>query len=146
MAGSNETPKVNLYSYNKAWNVEKKIYSIMNMILPVPINPYMVLMFFAVLLFVMVVERIIPVLMFVPSIIKYLAFPFIGATYLMKKKLDGKNPLLYLVWIIYHVLFERGKYLERFKSHADREDKLILDWNCSRGKCKEGERDNEVPD
>ena len=131
MAEINETPKVTLHSYNKAWNVEKKIYSIMNMVLPAPVNPFMVLAFIVMLLIVMALERVIPAFTLIPSIIKYLAFPFISANYLMKKKLDGKNPIKYLFGIIIHVFYERGRYIERFASHADREVVLHLDWHCS---------------
>jgi hypothetical protein len=132
--GNNEIPKINLYSYSKAWNVEKKIYSIFNMVLPAPVNPFMVLLFFVLICFMMILERIVPVLVFIPGVLRYLAFPFLGAIYLMKKKLDGKNPLKYLFGVIQHVFIERGSYIERFSSHRHGSYTLKLDWSCGRGK------------
>lgn len=134
MANEPQTPKVLLYSYNKAWNVEKKIYSIMNMILPAPLNPYLALAIMGLLCVVLVLERIAPVLTDIPTILRYLAFPFIGAQYLMKKKLDGKNPLKYLFGIVIHVLAERGSYIERFTSNRDTGTTMMLNWYCLRGK------------
>lgn len=134
MADHHEVQKVSLYSYNKAWNVEKKIYSIYNVILPAPVNPYMVLIFIVLLCFFMLLERLIPALANTPVIIRYLVFPYLGTGYLMKKKLDGKNPVKYLFGVLFHTFSERSRYIERFTSYPDRKEMLPLHWICSRGK------------
>ena len=79
-----------LYSYEKVWKVEKKIYSLGNIHLPVPIKPMELLYYAAVLGIVLLLDSMIPVLQPVPWIIKYLIVPFFIVKFLLKKKFDGK--------------------------------------------------------
>lgn len=133
---ANNTPEVNkviLYSYSKVWNVEKKVYSIFNVILPAPINPYIILVFILVLLGFMFLERMIPMLSGIPVVLRYLVLPYFCAQYLMKKKLDGKNPVKYLIGVIQYLFTERNFYFENFKKHPASPDILHLDWKCSKG-------------
>lgn len=133
---ANNTPevsKVTLYSYSKVWKVEKKVYSLFNMILPAPINPYTIVVFIFVLLGFMGLERLFPALTKVPVILRYLALPYLSAQYLMKKKLDGKNPLKYLLGILIYVISERGFYFEKFTKYPAVEDTIKLNWKCSKG-------------
>ncbi len=133
---ANNTPeitKVTLYSYSKVWNVEKKVYSLFDVILPAPINPYTILVFIFVLLGFMGLERLFPVLAKIPTILRYMVFPYLSAQYLMKKKLDGKNPIKYLLGIILYLITERGFYIERFTKYPSVEETIKIDWKCSKG-------------
>ena len=67
--------KVKIYSYTKVWKVEKKIYAISNISLPLPINPYDFLAFIGVALIVLIFCKIIPALNVVPVVIRYIAIP-----------------------------------------------------------------------
>lgn len=82
---SMEENKVKIFSYAKVWKVEKKIYSISNIPLPVPINPYDLLAFLGVALVVMIISNIIPGIGKVPVVIRYVAIPYCSVHYLMKK-------------------------------------------------------------
>ncbi len=134
MANNNqEINKVTLYSYSKVWTVEKKVYSLFDMILPAPINPYTIVVFIFVLLGFMGLERLLPFLSNIPVILRYLVLPYLSAQYLMKKKLDGKNPLKYLLGIFLYLITERGFYMEKFTKHPAGEENLKLNWKCSKG-------------
>lgn len=130
---TNEVNKVILYSYSKVWNVEKKIYALFNLVLPAPLNPYLILIYILLLGIIMLLEHSIPLLSAIPVIIRYLVLPYGGARYLMKKKLDGKNPLKYLFGLIFFLLFERGMYVERFKKYPKKRENILIEWTCSKG-------------
>jgi hypothetical protein len=123
--------KQELHSYKRVWKVEKKIYAFQNLKLPVPVVPaqlgYFVLTLAAVALF----DRFTPFISFIPPIIKYLALPFGLTQFLMKKKLDGKNPLKYFVDYIRY-LSDRSRSMEFFRP-TDREarDVIQLKWDCT---------------
>lgn len=134
---SMEENKVKIFSYAKVWKVEKKIYSISNIPLPVPINPYDLLAFLGVALVVMIISNIIPGIGKVPVVIRYVAIPYCSVHYLMKKKLDGKNPIKYFVGcIVYFINIKRG-FVQRFRKYPDKTKDVSLNWNCSRGIRKE---------
>ena len=42
---NSEQKKVTIYSYSKVWKVEKRIYAIQNLVLPVPIDPWQTAIF-----------------------------------------------------------------------------------------------------
>lgn len=133
---ANNTPevtKVTLYSYSKVWNVEKKVYALFDVILPAPINPYTIIVFIFVLLGFMCLEQLIPILAKIPTILRYMVLPYLSAQYLMKKKLDGKNPLKYLLGIILYLITERGFYFEKFTKYPLVEETIKIDWKCSKG-------------
>lgn len=122
---------VTLYSYRKVWVVEKKIYKFQNVVLPFPINPYELLEFLAVVGIVLVLTRIFPILQGIPPVLRYGAFPYVVVKYLMKLKLDGKNPFRYFVGLLGY-LAGRGRYLEHFRSCTRENGKVKLNWNCSK--------------
>lgn len=123
---------VTLYSYRKVWFVEKKIYAFQNIVLPFPVNPYEILEFLAVVGIVMVMGRIFPVIQNVPVVLRYAALPYIIVKYLMKLKLDGKNPVKYFYGLIPYLL-NRNFYMEHFKMHYDGFGKIKMNWFCSKG-------------
>lgn len=128
-----EEKRIKIYSYTKVWKWEKKIYSISNIPLPMPVNPYDLLYFVGFALLMVVLGKIIPAITAIPVVLRFVAFPYIITTYLMKKKVDGKNPIKYFAGCIRYFFMERGSYLQTFKRHPDRKEKLSIKWNCSMG-------------
>lgn len=124
--------KVTLYSYRKAWFVEKKIYTVQNIVLPFPVNPYELLEFIAVAGIMLMAGRIFPVLEKIPAVIRYAVLPYIVVKYLMKLKLDGKNPFKYLMSLVPYFV-TRKLYVEHFKAYPDKRERVKLNWFCSRG-------------
>lgn len=132
-----EKKKVKIFSYTKVWRVEKKIYSISNKPLPRPINPYDLLAFAGVVLFMIILEHILPFMTAIPTVIRYVGIPYMIVVYLTKKKLDGKNPIMYFGGCIIYFFTTRGTYLQRFKKYPDKQEKINLNWNCSMGRQEE---------
>lgn len=133
---ANNTPevsKVTLYSYSKVWNVEKKVYALFDVILPAPINPYTIVIFILVLMVFMGLERLMPFLSKIPAILRYMVLPYLSAQYLMKKKLDGKNPLKFVLGIMLYLITEHGFYIERFTKYPAAEETIKINWKCSKG-------------
>lgn len=129
--------KVKLYSYKKVWKISYKIYSIANINLPVPVDPYDLLYFFGAAGFILILGNIFPVLKNIPPVLSYVALPYGVMKFLTKKKLDGKNPIKYFVGYLYHIFVERNTYIERFKTYPyKREERLKLRWFCSMGYSK----------
>lgn len=125
--------KVTLYSYSKVWKLEKKIYAIQNLTLPVPVNPYAALYFVFAAGLIMLLGGLIPVIESIPVVIRYIAIPGGIATFILRKKLDGKNPIKYFIGYIKFIFLEKGKYIERFTTYQEKKHKVVLAWDCSRG-------------
>lgn len=122
---------ITLYSYRKVWFVEKKIYAVQNITLPFPVNPYEVLEFLVVVGIVLLFGRIFPVIENIPAVLRYAALPYVVVKYLMKLKLDGKNPIKYFCGLIPY-LINRNFYVEHFKAYRSRTEKVKLNWFCSK--------------
>lgn len=130
---STESNKVTIYSYAKVWNVEKKVYSFSNIPLPRPVNPYDFIIFMAVAGGIFLLGKIFPVIVQLPAVIRFVAIPYGIANYLMKMKLDGKNPFKYLWGCMWYFFTVRGSYLQQFKKYPDKKERIALKWNCSMG-------------
>lgn len=133
-----EEQKIKIYSYRKVWKVEKKVYALQNLRFPFPINTNEALEMIAVGLFIFILGYIITPINRIPLLLRLVAAPYIITQYLMKKKLDGKNPLKYLLGCLVYVFTVRGRYLQRMKSYADKREKVKLSWNCSMGISRPG--------
>lgn len=125
--------KVKLYSYLKVWKVEKKIYAISNMALPVPVNPYDLLYFLGVLFLIYILGRIIPVIASIPGIIRLVLLPYGITKYMVKVKLDGKNPIKYFTGYISYAATEKGRVIEKYQIRSLKSKSVKLKWNCSEG-------------
>ncbi len=125
--------RIIIYSYRKVWNIEKKIYAFQNIRLPFPINPYELLEFIGVALLMVMLGKLLPFLSGIPTVLKYLAFPYVVTHYITKKKLDGKNPVKYLWGCCVYFFTLRNNYLQQLKRHPKKQTKITLSWNCSRG-------------
>lgn len=120
-----------LYNYDKIWRYEKKIYTIGDRILPLPIKP-MELGYYALALVVLVlIEKIIP-LSFIPSLVRYTVLPFALVKILKYKKFDGKNPVKFVLGYIEYSLQKKESYqfFRPIKTELGSK-KAKIKWNCS---------------
>lgn len=124
---------VKIFSYKKVWNVEKKIYSISNINLPVPVNPYDLGAFLGIALFMLLLGKVIPPLAAIPTVIRFLVIPYAVSNYLMKMKLDGKNPFKFWLGCVVYMFTIKGKFLQLFTKYPDKEEKIVLNWKSGRG-------------
>ena len=126
--------KITLYSYHKIWKIEKKIYTIQNIVLPIPIDPWELLYFGATWVVCNVIFGLLPGVSNIPVMIRSIMLPFAISKFLMTKKLDGKNPLRYMLGVITFLFVEQGKSVEFFQTTPDKEATIKLTWNCSEGR------------
>lgn len=70
----------------------------------------------------------------IPVMIRSIMLPFAISKFLMTKKLDGKNPLRYMLGVITFLFVEQGKSVEFFQTTPDKEATIKLTWNCSEGR------------
>lgn len=83
-------------SYTSIWNVEKVIYAISDLPLPVPLTFSQMAWFIALFLAVVLFGNIPPLSMIDSVILKYLGIPA-GLTWFMSRKtFDGKRPFQFL--------------------------------------------------
>lgn len=127
--------KVTLYSYEKVWKVEKKIYAFGNIVLPVPIRPYDLLYFILFLFTMIFLSNIFTIITNIPIMIRLGLIPYFLARFVQKKKLDGKNPIKYFFGYLKYIFLDKGTYIEHFKKNPDKkEQKIKIDWVCSKVK------------
>lgn len=126
-----EVQRIQINSYASVWKVEHSIYSIGNMVLPVPIKPYDLLYMGSTVLVIAFLEKMLPFLASIPLVIKYLGIPYIGTTFMRKMKFDGKNPIRFFISYVRYALFEKEFYFERFRSYANTSKKYKMCGNCS---------------
>ena len=126
--------KITLYSYHKIWKIEKKIYAIQNIVLPIPIDPWELLYFGATWVVCNVIFGLLPGVSNIPVMIRSIMLPFAISKFLMTKKLDGKNPLRDMLGVITFLFVEQGKSVEFFQTTPDKEATIKLTWNCSEGR------------
>lgn len=124
---------ITLYSYSKVWKIEKKIYAVQNFTLPVPVDPWQILYFAGTWIVCSVIFGVIPGFTKIPVILRSIALPLAISQFLMTKKMDGKNPLRFILGIIIFLFTEQGKCVERFVSVPDKQKIVKLEWNCSEG-------------
>ena len=125
-------------SYPKVWDIESRIYSVLDLRLPAPVETRAVLYYGVVLLTVVLLQRIFPFLSGLPWAIRYAIIPGVAAWALMKKKLDGKAPHRFLFSLLVYLL-HKGQYVSGFQYYAKRRRERLR-WFCRRGELKEGRR------
>ena len=62
---------------------------------------------------------------------RYGMLPYVTVKYLMKVKLDGKNPVKYFCGYL-RFLFTRKECIERFRTCRDHGVTVRINWNCGR--------------
>lgn len=130
---ANENNKVIIYSYRKVWKIDKKLYSISNIRLPVPIDPMDLAAYGLGILTVLVLGRLIPPFQQIPWIIRFLVFPYLLSKAFFKIKPDGKNLFKYLGGCLKYFFSVRGTFIQIFKKHPQKTDTVKLSWHCSQG-------------
>lgn len=125
--------KIKLYSYLKVWNFEHKIYVIGNIVLPVPVNPFDVLYFGCACLLIYILGRMIPVLASIPAILRIGVLPYGITKYMTGVKLDGKNPIKYLIGYLSYVVTVKGRSMEKYQTETVKPKNIKLNWKCSEG-------------
>ncbi len=128
--------RIEIFSYYKVWKIERKIYSIGNFHLPTPINPYDLMSFAGVLLAIQILSKILPFILILSAPVRYILLPVLIGRYLNKKKLDGKNPISYVIGIVIYFVTSFGTYVELFERYRDTEKVMIHNWKSSRGRYK----------
>lgn len=126
--------RIILYSYNKVWKFEKKVYAIYNVVLPVPIeiNEFLYLILSVFINFLL--GAIFPVINYIPALIRFLVLPWVIIKFLRKQKLDGKNPFKFLLAYLIYIFYTKNITIERFTVHPyKRKEEIKLNWNCSKG-------------
>lgn len=134
---SNKRPRIRIYSYNKIWKTKSKIYAVGNITLPVPVDPYQILYFALTLIVIVIITSIIPFLSGITPILRFALLPYGISQFLLRKKLDGKNPVKYFAGVILY-LFVKQNFIDRFEDHTDKKENIKLFWNCSKGRGENG--------
>lgn len=128
-----ERTKIQIRSYQKAWDIDKRIYAFFNWSLPVPVSLKGVVYFFTIAGMIFLLNVMIPLLHEIPSMVKYLMLPVVLTQFCLKIKLEGKRPQRYLKSLVQY-LATRHQYIERFKSQSPVQNQdFRLTWLCSRG-------------
>ena len=97
-------------SYTSIWNVEKIIYSLMNVSLPVPLTFTQIAWFMGVLFADIIFRNIPPLALTDNVLLKYIAIPA-GLTWLMSQKtFDGKKPYSFLRSVIAYYINPKVTY------------------------------------
>jgi hypothetical protein len=105
--------------YNQVFRIEKTVYSIQGISLPIPVS-YRQLAFFTGALFLMILLNEIPPLSWVHYfLVKFVGIPILIAWFFTRKTLDGKAPhrflLRYFEHLMSHHQFARYQKLEKAK-------------------------------
>lgn len=124
---------ITIYSYSQVWKIEKKIYAIQNLVLPVPIDPWQLLYFGVTWMICNVVFGLLPGINSIPVVIRSMLVPYLISRFLMTKKLDGKNPIRYAIGIILFLFKEQGNVMEHFRLSSQKKKRVNIMWNCSEG-------------
>ncbi len=102
-----------LRTYKSIWKYERKIYSLENIRLLVPVRPSEVLFFGVGLLITYFLCKTVPLFAEIPFVFRYIIIPFGIMKFLTKKRLDGKMPHRFFVGYISYLLMP--KEIARFK-------------------------------
>lgn len=130
----NSNNSVVIYSYQKVWKIDKKLYSFSNIRLPVPVDPMDLAAYGLGVLIMLAVGKIIPPFQQVSWIVRYLIFPYLLAKAFFKIKPDGKNLFKYLIGCLRYLFMVRGTFMQTFKRRSRRAGTVRLSWQCSQGK------------
>jgi hypothetical protein len=129
---------LDIFSHSKVWHIEQKFYSFGDFVLDMPIPIKDAAYFCMIALVVFVLHMTIPVISTIPAVLKFILVPLGLSQFLLKMKLDGKPPQIYLVaWLRYSAT--KGTYMERFAVQSGQSQRVKLSWLCSHGR-KEEER------
>ena len=104
--------------YNQVFRIEKTVYSIQGISLPIPVS-YRQLAFFVGALFVMLLLNTLPIFNWFGNyyLLKFVGIPILVSWFFTRKTLDGKAPHRFLFRYFEHLLtnhnFARYKKIEK---------------------------------
>lgn len=101
-------------TYNSVWKVEKVLYGIQDIALPIPVSYRQVGFFGLGVLIVWLLNQFPPFSILHLGLIEYLFLPGVFSWYFTKQKLDGKAPHRFIVGAIrfYFSAHKRNRYQE----------------------------------
>lgn len=103
-----------LTSYNKIYKQEQKIYKLGNIKLYKPVNLYSALASVVIFIIISIINRLTPLLVWVPNILKFIVLPIVLGSLVVKTKKDGKNLFRYYV-SYFEYLLQKNVERERFE-------------------------------
>lgn len=108
--------------YDQVFRIEKTVYSIQGIHLPLPVS-YRQMAFFVGTLIIMVILNKFPPISWIDFfLIKFVAFPALVSWFFTRKTLDGKAPHRFIFRWIEHFFsphhFARYKEIEKPKNHV----------------------------
>lgn len=114
--GQEEREFVILRTYEKIWKTPFKIYSIENIKLLFPINPWELLYFGIGLLIVFVLGKILPFIQAIPFVFRFILLPYGVMKFFTKIKLDGKQPhKFFFDYLVYAVSPKKSERFQPYK-------------------------------
>lgn len=96
-------------SYTRVWRVDKVLYAVQDLKLPVPMT-FTQIAWFGASFFVMLFLGKLPLLSSLPVFIRYLGIPIVVTLLMSKKTFDGKKPIGFLKSVIGYFLRPKVTY------------------------------------
>ncbi len=109
--------RIILRTYKSVWKIPRKIYSIDNIKLFVPVDVDQAMYFIASLGITFILLNILPFLGNLPFVFKYIALPYGLMKFFTKQKLDGKLPHKFFADLVVFLL-SPGQFV-RFKAAGE---------------------------
>jgi hypothetical protein len=115
--------------YNQVFRIEKTVYSIQGMNLPLPVSYRQMAFFVGTLILMVLLNRFPPVSWVDYFFIKFIGIPVFSAWFFTRKTLDGKAPHRFLLRWIAHLFsahhFARYQALEQARDGRYRYEGVI---------------------
>lgn len=109
-------PKI-LRTYNSVWKVEKVLYGIQDIPLPIPVTYRQIGFFAGGFFLVWVLNHFPPLSLLDLGLIEYIFLPGLFSWYFTKQSVDGKAPYRFFMRVIQHYLSPH--YFNRYKEVSD---------------------------
>lgn len=106
-------------NYTSIWNVEKMIYALSDLNLPVPLSITQIAWFTVTFMMVLVLGKIPPLSMIDNFLIKYAMIPGGVTWFVSQKTFDGKKPYSFLRSVISYLLRPKETYMGKAVKYND---------------------------
>lgn len=97
-------------SYTNIWNVEKVLYSINDLKMPIPLTFTQIVWAVSSLLFVIMFGNVPPLCFVKGELLKYIGIPAFITWFMSKKTFDGKKPYNFLKSVVAYYMRPRLTY------------------------------------
>ncbi len=131
MSEKKDNDYIIINSYSKVWNIEQKIYAFFNFVLPAPILPMELLYFTGVFSVFFILSKFIFFISVLPTLIKYVIIPYLITRFLVRKKVDGKNPIAFFIDYCLFLL-NYNEYIEKMAIHKWKKEEYKVNWNVTK--------------